>query len=152
VCCDGSYPYFEAAPGALCEWNGDSGTWLQGAGRCASRRGYGKLSVQQAVDAAQLAPTVAANPTVRMLVDDQLSFPQSSALSVARDLHGPACLRFETLDLARGDIFVDERCVGSGRANPRPRDPGVLARSCPDFVAIGACLETTLRIRARRAL
>ena len=39
----------------------------------------------------------------------------------------------------------------SRTAHARPRDPGVLARSCPDFVAIRACLETTPRIRAHMA-
>ena len=43
------------------------------------------------------------------------------------------------------------RLTGSGRAHARPRDPWVLARSCPDFVSIPVCLETTPRIRARSA-
>ena len=117
MCCDGSYPYHEAAEGAVCTWDGGSNTWFQGTERCTSRRGDGKLSVQQAVDVAQLAPSVAANLTVRMFVDDQLSLPQSYTLSVAQDLYGPACLRFEILDLARGDIFVDERCIGDDIAD-----------------------------------
>ena len=40
---------------------------------------------------------------------------------------------------------------GPARADARSRDPWVPARSCPDFVAISVCLETSLRIRARMA-
>lgn len=48
-------------------------------------------------------------------------------------------------------LSTTPRLQAPGRPDARPRDPRVLARSCPDFVAILARLETTLRIRARRA-
>lgn len=51
-----------------------------------------------------------------------------------------------------GPVAVDRSpATSSWRAHARPRDPRVVARSCPGFVAILACLETTLPIRARRA-
>ena len=67
--------------------------------------------------------------------------PGEPGLAVGQSRPDPA-LRLSTVP----------RLQAHGRAHAQPRDPRVVARSCPDFVASLACLETSSRIRAPIAL
>ena len=111
--------------------------------RCASAR-WGELGVAAPPQDVQVAPPID---------DDDLDVD-----GVCGDAQpGPKARCAKHRDRGRSRPDPAQRLSTSlglpapARAHARPRDPRVTARSCPDFVAIGGCLETNPRIRARRA-
>lgn len=104
VCCDGALPYMTPGPGQCSEYY-----MLQSDGPCVSRRERGTLSLSHDVDRDLLPPASAGNFVVRLLDPEGAQILDPTPL-----LHAATCLRFESLDLARGDVFVEERCLGEG--------------------------------------
>ena len=109
VCCDEAFPLLDPVQGDCSEPD----VLKIYTGTCASLRGTGWLLVRYEVDDAALQPTVASNFATR-LINTKINYGSThvSPLTVSKVLDEPACLRFEILDLAHGERFVEERCHG----------------------------------------
>lgn len=81
-------------------------------GRCASLRHRGVLAVHHTLDRSALAPAAAGNLVSRVVGGTPAPRVFGGVL-----LYAPECVRLEILDVARGDIFVDERCLGDDIAD-----------------------------------
>lgn len=107
VCCDGALPYLDWGPGSC-----PTQALQIGAGHCARLYERGTLNVDYTLDDLALPPAERANLAARLLGPDG-----APLYGLRTILDGPACLRVETLDLARGTIFVEERCHGDALAD-----------------------------------
>lgn len=106
VCCDGALPYREYGPGSCPALeNRDDG-------RCASLRRRGGLAVRHTLDLGALSTAAAGNLVSRVFGGTPAPRVVGGVL-----LYAPECVRLEILDVARGDIFVDERCLGDDIAD-----------------------------------
>ncbi len=105
VCCDGVYPTIASGPGSCTR------PYLQQHDGCASLRDQGSLTVTHALELGALAPEVAANYTSRVVDTADVVHRRAPVLLA------PQCLRFEVRDLARGQVFTDERCFGEDLAD-----------------------------------
>lgn len=102
VCCDGGLASRGDSGHGSCpsvELRGDS---------CFSRRDHGTMKISYGVDGEGLAPAVAGNLVVRASTPEGEPYFEPSPV-----LDEPTCVRFESLDLARGEVFVEERCLGA---------------------------------------
>lgn len=125
VCCDGAMPYLTPGPGSC---PSDMLTYSEGA--CTPMRERGVLIVRYTLDAA-LPAAVAGNFTWRLRSPD--------GDGIGNVLSSPRCLRLEILDIARGEVFIDERCHGDDVADQLgavPIDPSPELTSCagPTYV------------------
>jgi len=128
VCCNGAYPHISGGPGSCTR------PYLQDYRSCASRRSVGSLRIDHTLDLEGL-PLAAAGNLASRIVDarNQPWFGGTSLLA-------PECLRLEILDIARGQVFVDERCFGDDiaeqlgtiAADPSPE----LAEMCEDHAYV----------------
>lgn len=103
VCCDGAMPSMGNSAAGSCP----SLEFGYGYGYCAPRFDQGRLRVGYDVDREALPPAVAGNLVVRVLDAEG-----KVLLDPRLWLYAAQCLQFESLDLARGDVFVEERCLG----------------------------------------
>ncbi|MCY0993974.1 hypothetical protein OV203_42945 [Nannocystis sp. ILAH1] len=126
VCCDGAYPRRSDAAGHC---PGLDGYQIEYAGFCTRLREHGRLEVVYDFDREALGAVAASNFAGRLFGPDDQPW-----IGVQANLRAPGCLRFEALDLARGEVFVDERCHGDDLADalgPLDIDPtATLAASC----------------------
>ncbi|SFE23004.1 hypothetical protein SAMN02745121_03541 [Nannocystis exedens] len=127
VCCDGAYP--EKWPGqGHCQYPDDYQIRYE-EGFCTHLREHGRLTVAYDFDREALAATAVSNLASRLLGPGDREWSGWAAT-----LGAPGCLRFEALDLARGEVFVDERCFGDDVADALGTldvDPtAALAASC----------------------
>jgi hypothetical protein len=106
VCCDGALPYRSYGPGSCPSLE------TQDDGRCASLRRLGGLAVHHTLDRSALSPAASGNLVSRVIGGT----PAPRVFGGVR-LYAPECVRLEILDVARGDIFVDERCLGDDIAD-----------------------------------
>jgi len=103
ICCDGALPYMRQGPGSSYNLQLE----VSGPGSCISRLDEGTLRVFPRIDRDLLLPAEAGNFAMRV------RWPAGTlAYDPAPTLYEAMCLRIEFLDLARGDIFVEERCFG----------------------------------------
>lgn len=103
VCCDGAMPSMQPVSFGSCPED----QLAYSRGSCLARLDRGRLQVVHDVDRATLPPAVAGNLVVRVLD------AEGKVLLDPRPwLHAAQCLQFESLDLARGEVFVEERCLG----------------------------------------
>ena len=127
VCCDEAFPRLETPQGHCSEPD----VLRIDDGSCASLRAVGRLQILYAVEAGGLPEMVAGNLATR-LADPGVH--GASPLEAWASLDAPACLRFEVLDLARGELFVEERCHGddvAGQLGELEPDPTAeLAAAC----------------------
>jgi MYXO-CTERM domain-containing protein len=126
VCCDGAYPWPQSSPGS-CPVGG--GRLVVSPGFCTHLREHGWLEISYDLDREGLPATVASNFAGRLLGPDD-----APVFGWKTNLHAPGCLQLESIDLARGEVFVDERCFGDDVADalgPLEVDPtSTLAASC----------------------
>lgn len=106
VCCDGGLPYRSYGPGSCpsLETHHD--------GSCASLSRRGTLAVHHKLDRSALSPAAAGNLASRVIGGTLAPGVFGGVL-----LSAPECVRIEILDVARGNIFVDERCLGDDIAD-----------------------------------
>lgn len=134
VCCDGAYPRLQENQGHCPGFDGERLEYE--AGFCTHLRAHGRLEVAYAYDEALLAAAARSNFVSRLLPSGELQWVGTEA-----SLSAPACLQLETIDLAREQVFVDERCFGDDVAlGPLEVDPAAaLAGSCagPAYVCEG---------------
>lgn len=127
VCCDGAYPELRQVQGH-CP-GGDPYRVEYHPGFCTHLREHGQLEVVYDFDREALGAAAASNFAGRLFGPDEQPW-----IGVQANLRAPGCLRFEALDLARGEVFVDERCHGddlAGALGPLDLDPtATLAASC----------------------
>lgn len=105
VCCDGALPAMGPGPGSV----PNDVLEVRNGGNCVSRLDQGTLGVFPRLDYDLLPPAEAGNLATRVRWPDG-----TLAYDPAPTLYEAMCLRLESLDLARGDIFVEERCFGEG--------------------------------------
>ncbi|MBZ5709582.1 hypothetical protein [Nannocystis pusilla] len=136
VCCDGAYPRLEQVQGHCPASDPERVEYADGS--CTHLRTHGQLDVAYEVEHSMLPALAAGNFAHRLLGPDDQAYTGKLA-----GLRAPGCLRFESLDLARGEVFVDERCHGDGLADqlgPLELDPSdMLAGQCegPAYVCEG---------------
>jgi hypothetical protein len=106
VCCDGAMPYRSYGPGSCPALQNYTD------GRCASLRRRGAMAVHHTLDRSALSPAAAGN-----LVSRTIGGTPAPRVFGGVLLYAPECVRLEILDVARGDIFVDERCLGDDIAD-----------------------------------
>ncbi len=105
VCCDGALPAMRPGPGSV----PNDVLEVRNGGNCISRLDQGTLGVFPRLDYDLLPPAEAGNFATRVRWPDG-----TLASDPAPTLYEAMCLRIESLDLARGDIFVEQRCFGEG--------------------------------------
>ena len=106
VCCDGAIPGRSYGPGSC------PALELHDAHPCASLRRLGALAVHHTLDRSALSPAASGNLVTRVIGGT----PAPRVFGGVR-LYVPECVRLEILDVARGVIFVDERCLGDDIAD-----------------------------------
>ncbi|MBA3549075.1 MAG: hypothetical protein H0T76_21535 [Nannocystis sp.] len=107
VCCDGAMPYLSSSGPGSCPSPELADHW-----HCVPRRDVGSLAVHHTLDRSALSPAVAGNLVSRVIGGTPAHRVFGGVL-----LYEPECLRLEILDVARGEVFVDERCFGDDIAD-----------------------------------
>lgn len=132
VCCDGAVPRLEVGPGSCPGY--EVKTWM---GRCARVADRGVLTVEYALESEMIAAPVLANLATRVTSTDG-----EPLLGRSVSMTEPRCLRYEVLDVARGQVFVEERCHGDELVEmlgDLERDPSAELAACagPAYVCEG---------------
>ena len=108
VCCDGSYPWYGWDPVGSCP-----SYRLHGAGSCISKIRKVWARVFASVDTSNLNEDEVSNLRVRLAKENDPTGSAPIGPEQQRRIEVSTCLRFEALDLARGEVhtLVDE-CFG----------------------------------------
>lgn len=126
VCCDGAMPSLTSNPGYCPSYR-----ITHDDGACAPMQELGVLAVSYT---ATLPAAVAGNAVTRLIDADGIVRHGTSMR-----LFAPQCLQLETLDLARGVVFTEERCHGDDLADslgtvPIDPSPGLTSCTGPTYV------------------
>lgn len=123
VCCDGAVPWRQSGPGSC---PGYEVKWAEG--RCVRAFDRGVLTVEYALDDEAIPATMVANLATRVTTTEGEPLRWGNVTMTE-----PQCLRYEVLDVARGQVFVDERCHGDELAEvlgDLERDPSADLAAC----------------------